>query len=266
MKTNNLVLITNRTLISQLEKESQVTFLFPIEKFCVGFPECFKIDEIKEEGFIFVNRVLDHQGILEFIALLKKLPSNIKGIVFDDIGILNVLMEANSKLTTILFLHHMNCNSKSISCYLDYVNSVVISTDITREETISILKHTKKPLVVYSFGYVPIMYSRRGLLTNYNRHFHEDIGMVSNLVEKQSKHELRVVENEYGTVIYTGLPFNNLILRKEKNILYHLINTIFLTDEEVLKIIHAKDFLSKEYPYLYLSDKETIFQLKERDQ
>jgi len=262
-KNNNLVLVTNDTLVNRLKEESNVTFLFPVKNFCVGFPKTFELEEIKEESFIFVNRILDTKGIDDFKKMLQKIPERIKGIVFDDIGILNVLREEKIKLAKILFLNHMNCNSMSINAYLEYVDSVVISTDITREETKNILKQAKKPLVVYSFGHVNIMYSRRTLLTNYNKHFKEEVKEITTIEENQSKHELKVVENIYGTVIYTDKPFNNLDLREEENILYNLINTIFLTDDEVITILQSKDKMKEKYPYEYLSEEETIFKIND---
>jgi len=265
----NLVLVTTETLVEKIKslseenKESNVTFLFPIAEFCVGLPKTFKISEIKEEGFIFINRLLDKNGINNFKNLLVNLPKNIKGIVFDDIGILNILLETKSNLTKILFLNHMNCNYESINSYLDYVDSVVISTDITIHEAKEILAKAKKPLVLYAFGYVQIMYSRRTLLTNYNKHFKTNIPKSLNLKESMSNHEVKAFENVYGTVIYTNKPFNNLNLRDEDNILYNLINTVFMSDEDILKIIENKDDMEDIYPYKYLSEEETIFRIKD---
>lgn len=265
-KNKNLVLVTNNNLINRLKnecRESNITFLFPIEDFSIGISKTFKIEEITSEGFIFINRILDKDGIESFKKLLENLPSNIKGIVFDDIGVLNVLLEANSKLTKILFLNHMNCNYESINAFLDYVDSVVISTDITTKEAKEILKYAKKPLVVYAFGHVGIMYSRRTLLTNYNKHFKTNLDSETTLKESISKREVKAIESIYGTVIYTSEPFNNLALRNEDNILYNLFNTVFLSAEEIIEILNSESDLIDIYPYKYLTEEETIFRIKE---
>ena len=185
--------------------------------------------------------------------------------MFDDIGVLNVLLEENIDITKILFLNHMNCNYESINAFLDYVDSVVISTDITIEETKEILKQASKPLVLYTFGHVNIMYSRRTLLTNYNKYFNSDVDYIVTLEEEMAHHKFKMIENEFGTVIYTDKPFNGLILSSEDNVLYNLINTVFLTDEEVLEILNSTDNLEDKYPYKYLSEEKTIFKLKEKD-
>ena len=263
MKNNYLLLVTNQTLLSKLKEESNITFLFPITGFSVGFPTTFSVEEIPEGGYLFVNRVLDCEGIKKFQDLLKDLPSRIKGIVFDDIGVLEVLNTDDHHLEKILFLNHFNCNYISIQAYLKYVDSVVVSTDITEEEVKEILEHVKSPLVLYTFGHVNIMYSRRLLITNYNEHFHEQALLVSELTN-DLKQKFKIVENEYGTVIYTGAPFNGLRYRKLKNVRYYFVNTIFLSDEEVLEILHSDTDLNSKYSYQYLSRDETIVRIKER--
>ena len=263
MKNNYLILVTNKSLIPKLAKESNITFLFPIEEFTVGFDNTFKIEEItSSRAYLFVNRLLDDEGLESFKLLLKKLPSNIEGIVFDDMGILQVLKE-NTTLKKILFLNHFNCNYKSINTYLEYVDSVVVSTDITSEEVKDILKEASKPLVLYTFGHINIKYSRRQIIAIYNNHFKKDVKSISKIVNDLGMH-FKIVENEYGTVIYTDKPFNGLKYRTEKKVLYHLINSIFLSDDEVLDVIHTKDNLKDKYPYTYLSEVETIVRIKER--
>lgn len=262
MKKNKLlVLVTTDTLVEKIKEESNITFLFPVTSFCVGFPKTFKVEKLPDNSYIFINRILDDAGIAEFKKLMDNLPQNIKGIVFDDIGILNIL-NVNKNIEKILYLNHMNCNYMSVTCFLDYVDSVVVSTDITKDEIKDIIKITKKPLVIHLFGHINIMYSRRNLLSNYGVHFNESIKSIETLEETNSKHKIKAVENSYGTVIYTNEPFNNLDL-KDEDMLYGLINTIFLTDEEVIEIINSKNNMKDKYPYTYLSEEETIYKLKE---
>lgn len=259
-KNNILLLIQNEDLVLKLKKMSNITFLFPIECFTVGFNKTFKVEDINIPSYIFVNRILDNKGIEDFKKLISKLPDNIKGIVFDDIGVLNVLLESNLDITKILFLNHFNCNYESINIYLDYIDSVVISPDLTVEETREILAKASKPLVVHTFEHVNIMYSRRSLITNYNNYFKENAGLISDLEESISNVKFKIIENEYGTVIYTKEPFNGLEYLNDDNILFNLINTVFLSDEEVLKILKG-DILN--YNYKYLSEFKTIYKLKE---
>lgn len=262
IKNKTLLLVNDNSLIDILKEESNITFLFPLQDFTVGFPNTFQIKDIKVEGFLFINRVLDNASITKLKEILMNLPSNIKGIVFDDIGVLNILLELNLSITKILFLNHLNCNYESINAYLDYVDSVVISTDITKEETLEILNKAKKPLVLYAFGHVNIMYSRRYLLSNYNKHFNKNVAKNSELEEHMSHQKFKIIENDYGTVIYTNEPYNGLSLSNSDNILYNLINTVLISPAEVLSILNRTGNLETKYPYKYLSDKEMIVKLR----
>ena len=266
MKKNNiLLLINNLEIMDKIKEKDNITFLFPVKEFCVGFPNLFDINEINIDAYIFVNRIMDNKSIEDFKKFIKILPNNIKGIVFDDIGVLNILINEKIEITKILFLNHMNCNYESINSYLEYVDSVVVSPDITISEIDEILEKAQKPLTLYTFGHMNIMYSRRTLLTNYNEHFKSDISNIATLEEEISHHKFKINESKYGTVIYTNEPFNGLILREKENVLFNLINTIFLTDEEILEILNSKDNLENKYPYKYLSEEKTIFKLKEKD-
>ena len=238
MKNNILLLIDDLKIVKKAKKVPNVTFLFPLKDFSIGFKNTFALDEIKEEGYLFLNRILDNAGIEQFKNIISRIPSNIKGIVFDDLGILNVLLKSNLNLTKILFLNHFNCNYESINNFLEYVDSVVVSPDITIKEIDEIIAKTNKPLVLYTFGHVNIMYSRRTLITNYNNYFNRNVPNIASLEENVSKTKFKIMENPYGTVIYTEKPFNGLELLNRK-CLFNLINT-----------------------YKYLSEKETIFKLK----
>ncbi len=262
-KNKTLLLVENLELVASLKKESNITFLFPIKDFTVGFPKTFTLDEIKEEAFIFINRIMSNKAIEEFKVFLPTLPPNIKGIVFDDLGVLNVLITIPNNLTKILFLNHLNCNYESINVFLEYVDSVVVSPDITLNEITEILAKAIKPLVLYTFGHVNIMYSRRTLITNYNNHFNLKVEPLATLEEEITKQKFKIIENPYGTVIYTSKPFNALSLRNANNVLYNLINTVFLTNEEVITILKSKTNLEEKYPYKYLSTKNTIVKIKE---
>ncbi len=265
MTNNYLLLVTDKDLVSKLKDKSNITFLFPVKDFSVGFSNPFSLEEISvSHAFIFVNRILDQEGIKKFREFVSHLPDSIEGIVFDDIGVLQVLREISNHLTKILFLNHFNCNYISINAYLEFVDSVVVSTDITEAEVKEILAKASKPLVLYTFGYVNIMYSRRHLITNYNEHFQKDESLDSTLMNDLGQ-TFKMVENEYGTVIYTGKPFNGLRYREFKNVLYHLICPIFLKEEEVIKVLNSTTHLEEEYPYAYLSKNETIVRIKERD-
>ncbi len=262
MKKNKILLLVNNKSILDKIDNKDVTFLFPLKDFSIGFQNYYKIEDIPEGGYIFVNKIMDNKNIENFKEVLNNISSKIKGIVFDDIGVLNILNNLNINMKKILFLNHFNCNYESINIYLNYVDSVFISPDITFLEVKEILDKALKPLVVYTFGYINIMYSRRNLITNYNKYFKEDAKLHNYLEEINTKQKFIIKEEKEGTVIYPNKPFNGLELRGLENVLFEFINGVFLSDEEIIEIIKAKDNLQDKYPYTYLGKEQTIYKLK----
>ena len=266
MKLNKyLVTVNNLDLIEKLKKVGVSTFLFPLKDYTVGFPNTYEIKDIKENNaYIFINRIMPSDDIDSLKELLNNLPENIKGIMFDDLGVLEIIK--NLKIEKILYLNHFCTNYKSINYFLDYVDSLVVSTDITKEEINAILDKANKPLIIYGFGYVPVMYSRRLLLSNFNKQFNLDNKNYANIKDKMANNKFFAFENEFGTNLFHYIPSNSLEI-KHNNIYYYLINTTFLSDDEVIalfesiknnkeiKIEHDRGFL----------DKRTIYKLKDGD-
>lgn len=266
MKINNfLVTVNNLEIINDLKKVGITTFLFPLKGYTVGFPNTFEISDITvDNAYIFINRILTSDEIDSLKELLKEIPENVKGIVFDDLGVLEILKDTN--LTKILYLNHFGTNYESINYFLEFVDSMVISTDITKEEIEMILANANKPLVLHAFGYVPVMYSRRTLLTNFNKHFNLENKSIANIKDKMANNKFFVYENEYGTVFYNHLPSNSLEI-KHPNLLYYLINTAFLENNQVIELFNALKLdkkISIEYDRGFL-DRPTIYKLKDVD-
>ena len=262
MKKNKiLLLVNNKDIIKKLE-DKDITYLFPLKGFSIGFLNYFNIEDIPLNGYIFVNKIMDNYNIKEFKNILTNLPNNIKGIVFDDIGVLNILNDLKLNIEKILFLNHFNCNYQSINIYLNYVDSVIISPDITFLEVKEILNLAVKPLVVYIFGYVNIMYSRRNLISNYNKYFNKNSKLNNTLEEINTKKKFKIIEDIDGTIIYPDKPFNGLSLRGLNNVSYEFINGVFLSDEEIIEIVNTNDNLLDKYSYTYLGEEKTIYKIK----
>ena len=77
------------------------------------------------------------------------------------------------------------------------------------------------------------MYSRRTLLSNYAKQYELDKKDSIDVLENISNQFFKVVENDYGTVFYTGKFYDALELSTLKNIRYGIINTCFLDDNNI---------------------------------
>ena len=131
-----LLVLDNFDYLDDYRKVGITTFLFPLKEYCVGYND-FSLEEINKcdvsNKYILINRVLDCKGIDEFKKIIKKFK-NIKGLVFEDIGIYQSVKKIGLDLELILFQNHFNCNKESINFWLDRVDSVVVSNELTFNE------------------------------------------------------------------------------------------------------------------------------------
>lgn len=259
MKNNVLFTVTDLDLIDDLKGLGIKNFVYPLSFFCVGIPKTFDIDQMTEENsYIFVNRVLDTYGIDKLSDILHNLPSNIKGIVFDDVGLIEVLKDIN--IQKILYNSHFNTNYESINHFFEYVDDIVVSTDITEEEIDEIISKTNKKVSLYTFGLVPSMYSRRELLSNYSKKFELEVKKEKDLQINDKK--FIAIENEYGTVIY-HYPYYNGKRLLNKNVNYLFYFPILLPNDKVLEIAKNNfEVVDNDYGFL---DTKTIYKVKNND-
>lgn len=252
-----LVTVTNKEIIADLRAQSDIKLLYPLKSFCVGYELEFPIDEI--DDYCLINRILEDKDLDELEILLKS--SNIKGIVFDDLGVLDVIKDLNVK--KILLLDHLATNLDSINYYLDYVDSVVVSNDLTREEIANIIKNAKKKLVVEVFGLKTLMYSRRTLLTNYEKHHNLDINkdIKANIAENH----FIIMENQYGTKFYAYPYYNALEFLKMDNVLYYWYDLVKLSKQDIISIVLNNDITRIPNSPLFLEQK-TFYKVGDKDE
>lgn len=261
-----LYIVNDKEIIDDLKKVGVKNFLFPLKDFCVGFNNTYDFDEIENESFIFINRILDNESL---DLLEKKLNDNrdkIKGIVYDDFGVLYLINKLKLNVITINYQNHFGTNYQSINENLKYNDSVVVSTDITKKEIEEILKKVEKEVCIFLFGLIPVMYSRRTLLTNFSKEFNIPTENNVEIDEKISKNKFIMVENAFGTVGYQRNYYDGLELLNLENIKYFLVNPLFLSAKEQIQLI--SDIKNKKLTLNIPTDKgflykETIYKLRE---
>ena len=256
-----LVLVQNESIIKKVKEVEKATFLFPLEGYSVGYPVTYKLGDIEEFGaYILVNRLLDENSILSLKEEFKNFPKNIKGIVFEDLGVIELVKDLD--ITKILWQNHLNDSYLTVNGFLKYVDSMMVSTDITLDEIKLILSKADKPLVLPIFGYTPVMYSRRHLVSNFNLNYNENVTNPNIIKEEVLKDEFKIYENEYGTQLFSNKLYNGKKLR-DYDALYYFVNTVFVSDEDVISFLKDEE-LSVSYDDGFLN-KKTIYKLKDGD-
>ena len=258
--TNKYLVIPNK---KEVKKVSNVDFLFPLKGFCVGMNVEFLIKELEDGVYVYINRILDSNSILELKECFIKGKDKIKGVVFEDLGVLTLINELNLNVEKILYATHALCGANTINAYLKYVDTVIISSDITYEETEEILRLAQKNLIVYVYGPLFYMYSRRTLLTNYQKNFALENNKILVLLEPITKQKFFVVESDYGTVFMDEAMYDGRRLLNHDNVAKYLINLSWLQGdiEEFMESFETKELPNTTSGFL---DKKTIYRLPPR--
>ena len=256
MKSKVLFTVTNLNIIDKLKKLGIDKFVYPFSFFCVGVLNTYELSDIKEENsYLLINRVLDTKDIESLKDILHHLPSNIKGIIFEDLGLIKVMEDL--AIEKILFAPHITTNYMSINSYLRYVDTLIVSYDITEEEMDEIIKKANKEVSFFAFGPTSSMYSRRTLLTSHSKHFNIDYKNVLNV--NVNNNDFIAVENAYGTVLY-HMPYYNGLGLLNKKAKYYFYFPLFLSDEDIINLVN-NDLSNIDTTKGFL-DTKTIYKIK----
>lgn len=260
MLTNYLVSINNLNDINIYKKAGITTFLFALKDYSIGYETTFTTNEINNLNvtkYVLINTLLNSKTIDLLKLVIKNL--NVDGFVFEDIGVLNILNELHIKSKKILFMNHFNCNSISVNTWLNYCDSVVISNELTYSEYKYITDNVNAPVVLNTFGYNEIMYSKRKLLSNFYAKFNIQ-GSLSNIIEDKVTHiKFHLVESPLGTVALSEHIFDGRRLLNLNNVLFYYLNTSFISTSDVLKFINKEEVPNTDTGFL---DKPTIYKLR----
>ena len=257
-KINYLISINNIEDINDFKKVGITTFLFPLKDYSIGYESYYTKDEINsinEEKYVLVNRLLNTKEIEEIKEILPKLKC--KGIIFEDVGLINVLKDA--PFEKILFMNHFNCNSYSINYNLEYVDSVFVSNELTYNEYKIITEKVNKKVILNVFGYNQIMYSKRKLLTNFNKEFNLKETYDNIIKDQNSDVKFKIIEQNDETIILSSKIFDGRRLLDLNNVKYFYINSSFISKEDIIKFINNEDVNGTDDGFL---EKATIYKVK----
>lgn len=250
---NKLVTVTNKDY--EALKGEDITLVFPLKDFCVGYEYYFEIEEI--EDFVLVNRILNDEELNKLEVILKN--SKIKGILFDDLGIIDIV--AKLDIEKILILDHLANNTKSVNYYLEYFDSVVVSSDLEESEIRKIVANANKEVIVYVFGLKGLMYSRRNLVSNYEKYHHlEEKAVLDSSIDGKY---FKVIDSEFGTKFYAYPYYDGSSLLDLDNVSYVWYDPILLGIEDTKRVL-KKDFKDIETSKIFLT-KKTVYKVGDLD-
>ena len=266
MISNILIYVDDINHIDDYRKAGVTAFLFALEGYSVGY-NTYTLEEIDKievsNKYIMINRVLDCDSVDGLKEILPKLR-DVKGLVYEDIAVYQLVKDLGLDLEMIFYQNHFGTNLSSVNFWLDRVDSMFISNEITKEEIANIVNNVNKDVVLHLFGYNQVMYSRRKLLSNWSEFFNIDKKNTNVITDRATKVKFRVIENEFGTVMYSDKIFNGKELLGLDNVKYYYVNPTMIEHDVVMDFLTNNDHNSEDEDdgFLY---RETIYKLKERD-
>jgi hypothetical protein len=201
MQKEKYLIIPNKKELKLYEKYNFNTFILPLEDYSIGFDVYFNIDEINElagkyEIYVIMNKFL-HRNIYKFKELYSKFNKSIKFII-EDIGLVNII----DKDRLVLYENHILSNYVAIN-YLGGLGfkNVVINNDLTIDEIKEIMKKVNSNIFYFYVSHNHLMYSRRNLVTNYNKYFNMNDVKEYKIKEEVSHEVLNIKEEKDGSIV-----------------------------------------------------------------
>lgn len=196
-------------LNSLLEKEIDGVVL-SIDKLAVNASFYIDIDKLLEldfknrEVFVSINKIM-HNGDLEYLRrVLDKLKGTGIRIFFYDMAVLNIALELGMEGQLVISQDHLNASILSNKFYEEMgVKGSYVTTDVTIDELLKIKENSGMDIIFLGYGYAPIFYSRRYLVSNYLKYIDEEDGDEYQILSDTGHKYIIEEEDDRGTTIYT---------------------------------------------------------------
>ena len=233
--------------------------------FYIDIDEINKIDFKKKEIFVSLNKIM-HNNDLEYLRIVmsKLKEMNVK-ILFYDMAVFKIASEYKMIDKLVIYQDHLNASTLTNNFYYDLgIMGSYITSDITSDELLEIKKNSKMKLMFTVYGYSPIFYSRRYLIRNYLKYIKKKDNANSYVIVSDTGVSYPIMEEEFGTTIYTPQVINliNYIDELEK-IDYLVMHSNNIDDLEFNKMVDK--FIRKEKMddvYIGFFKTKTIYRVK----
>ncbi len=177
-----------------------------------------------------IDRVL----INDYLEFLKKL--DIDGIYFTDLGIIKVASSVGLANKLIYDPDTLLTNSLDVNFYLRQGIGAVLARELSFDEVKQILEKNPGKCDMQVFGHLKMSYSKRQFMTNYFKYIGKEVDVLNKrsirLVEENRNYELPIIEDKYGTRIYSDYV---LLMYKEYLELKPLLKRAIIDDTFIEK-------------------------------
>ena len=211
-----LVKVDKRENIDEVLKLDIGGIILSYDDLAVASNFYVNMDDIKEirkktDKIIVVslNKMMHNKDLAKLEEVLIELDRiKVDMILFYDVAIMEIKKRLGLDIPLIISQEHLNTSINSNEFYFEQgVEGSLISSDITKEELLEIRKKTDKIIMFTGYGYLPIFYSRRYLITNYFAYIKKEKQGDCYFIRNNDDF-YPIVQDKYGTIIYTKEPVN----------------------------------------------------------
>ena len=246
-----IVVPNNINELETYKKHNIDTFILGLDDYSINYPSV-SMDKIKELSknynlFIAVNKNIFNSELDDLLVKLKELSNlNILGVLYYDLGVLNLVIDNKIDLDLVWHQTHMVTNYNTCNYYYSKgVKYAFVANEITLDEIIEINNKSDIKLLVNVFGYPIASHSRRKLLSNY----FQSIGKnkedrTYTLTDRMGK--LLIKENKDGASILSAYITNGtkpLFTLIENNIDYAVLDTQGIDLNICLKVVDKYNYI-----------------------
>ena len=227
-------------------------FIIGIKNYCVNVNYC--IDDLNilndlcdKDIFIAINKNLDNKDLPKLRELLLELNNyNIIGVIFYDIGLLNMYNNLDLSYDLVWGQEHLTTNYNTINFYSSYnVKYTYISSDITLDEIKEIQNNTSNKLLVNCFGYLPMFVSKRHIVKNYLEYFNLNDSSNINYMYKEGK-TYPIIDNDIATMCYSANILNGIKEYINLDNCYVVLNSFNIDMQDFIDVINLFKNVNKE--------------------
>ena len=266
-----IVSANSKNHLDKLLKKKIDGVIISIDKLAVNDDFYLDVDELKEidfkqkEVFVSLNKLM-HNNDLDYLRkiMLELKDMDVK-ILFYDMAVYRIAKEYDMVSKLVIHQDHLNASSLSNKFYLDLgINTSYITQDITGEELLEI-KHDNNIQVMFMiYGYSPIFYSRRYLITNYLKYINKEKENGNYTIVSDTGVEYPIDEEEYGTTVYTEKEINLInYLDELKDIDYLVMRSNKIDNDKFNKMVDKVINGEKdEDGYIGFFKTKTIYKVK----
>ena len=249
-------ILTIPSSFEEIEKTKEKTdgFIIGIKDMCVNTNLLIGIEELDllnkfndKDIFISLNKNIHNKDLNIVKDILIKLNEyNIKGVLYYDVGILNIYNSLDLNYDLVWSQEHLTTNYNTINFWNSFgAKYAYISSDITEEEIVEISKKSNSKLMVTLFGYLPMFVSKRHIVKNYLEYFDLNDNSKINYMEKERK-TYPIIDNNIGTQVYSNNILNGIKSKLNLDVEYIVLNSFNIDLDKFINIIDMFKIVNKD--------------------